>query len=58
MRQDVDRRGGEIFEVVGAAGERAIDVARLIGVQEMQDALSALCLGHFLFRSCQRLLHS
>ena len=40
MRQDVDRRVGDELDVVGAAGERAFDIAGIVDLEEIQHALA------------------
>jgi hypothetical protein len=46
MRQDVDRRVGEEFDVVGAARQRGFDVAGIQDVEEIQHVLTIWSLGH------------
>ena len=40
MRQDIDRRVGEEFDVVGAALQRGFDVAGIHDVEEIQHVLA------------------
>jgi len=47
MRQDVDRRIGEKIDVVGAAGQRVLNVAGIEHVQKIQQALPVKLLNHF-----------
>src|SRR6202022_248745 len=48
MRQDVDRRVDEEFDIVGAALQRALDVAGIIDIEKVQHALPMQFLGHIV----------
>ena len=53
MREDVDRGVGDEFDIVGAARQRAFDVAGIEYVEEIQHALPMQGLGHAVFlRGC------
>ena len=49
MRQDVDRRGGDEFDIVGAARQRALDVAGVVRGEQVQHALTVQLFTHHLF---------
>ena len=46
MGQDIDRGVGEEFDVVGAARQRAFNIAGVQHVEEIQHALTMRFLGH------------
>ena len=52
MRQDIDRRVGEEIDVIGAARQRALDVAGIEHVEKIQHALPMKFVNHFLLRRC------
>ena len=52
MRQDIDRRVGEEIDIVGAARQRALDIAGIEIIEKVQHALPVESLDHFLLRRC------
>src|SRR3984957_5778705 len=46
MRQDIDRRGGDEIDIVGAARQRALDVAGIERVEKVHHALAVEILWH------------
>jgi hypothetical protein len=47
MRQNVDRRMGDEIDVVIAARQRALDIAGIESLEEIQHALPVEIFGHF-----------
>jgi myo-inositol catabolism protein IolC len=47
MRQDIDRRIAEKFDIVGAAGRRPLDISGRKHIEKIQDALAVKVLDHF-----------
>jgi hypothetical protein len=47
MRQDIDGRVAEKFDIVGTAGQRSLDIAVGKHVEKIQDALPVKILDHF-----------
>ncbi len=52
MRQDLDRRVGKELDVIGAAGQGALDVAGIEHFEKIQHALPMQAINHFLLRRC------
>ena len=52
MRQDIDRRVGEELDIIGAAGQRALDVAGIEHFEKIQHPLPMKFINHFLLRRC------
>ena len=52
MRQDIDRRVGEEIDIIGAAGQRALDIAGIENFEKIQHALPMKIVNHFLLRRC------
>ena len=52
MRQDIDRRVGDEIDIVGAAGQRALDVAGIEDIEKIQHTLPMKIVDHFLLRRC------
>ena len=52
MRQDIHRRIGKEVDVVGAARQRALDIAGVEDLEKIHHALTVKFLGHVVLRRC------